>query len=197
MAFPKIHELHTADLAILNSCLLYKSKPVRCQTGIVLCPYGVSEEGKLKFSVSDAGTKVLRHIDTMVEQYAESRGMEYISVFSSDMMNIKIGPWTRFFDSNKVLLSNDNSVLTTEFTASILLEMTNISEFNEKLILSVKLMQVMVRTYNQFPRGCVIFNNIDDLREALTADASAQCVEGSGHAGQNFKDDDSTNELLD
>jgi hypothetical protein len=163
--FPKISDINTDGIKIKADRVYYNDTFLRCQTGLVECSGGVSEDGKIRFTLSASAQSRLKHIDSMIEILAEEKGVDYHPISST---SLTVGLWTRFFDNNKAHIDNMSSMLSTEFTALILLDMSKIIMFNDKLMLSVTVQQVMVRTYNQLPSGCVIYTSLTDLRIAMT-----------------------------
>lgn len=186
--FPKIHELNTNAISISDEGrITYNSKPLRMQTGIVLCSL---DDKRLKFEVSPAGDKVLQEINSLLSNYAESRDMEHFTL--SNPLNLTVGPWTRYFDCNRAPIT-DNSL--SEFSGYVMLEFSNIIEYNGKLLMSIRVLQVLVRTYNQLPRGCAIFTSVEEL-ELSSKPSLEPVLEPSLQPALSLENTD-VNELLD
>ena len=178
--FPKISEINTTGIVvkkgssdnILPMNLYYNNNFLRCQTGLIECKGGVSEDGKIRFKLSNAASVKIREIDTMVADLAEEQGIDHHPIAPLDedddlSLSLSVGSWTKFFDNNKAPIDNNSSMLSTEFTALILLDMSRLVVFNDRFMLSITVQQVMVRTYSQLPRGCVIYKSLGELRPVL------------------------------
>jgi hypothetical protein len=195
---PKINEINTAGITNKNGVFYYNSRPLRVQTGLVLCPYGVSDAGKLRFQLSATGLSKLEKLDEMVNSLAEQQGIDHIKISTDGWLNLNVNTWTKFFDSNKSLINATDGVLTSEFTGSLLLDLSKITVFEDRMMLSITIMQVLVRTYNQLPNGCKIFTDIDELRLNLNLNKQKSTIpQEEAVATVSMEEEDNLNELLD
>jgi hypothetical protein len=193
--FPKVNEINTAGILVKNRILHYNGGPLRCQTGLVECPGGVSEDGKIRINLSDSSLVKIREIDGILSNIAEQEEMDHQPI----SLNLTIGQFTRFFDSNKEPIDRNSSILASEFTALVLLDMSRLIVFNDRLMLSVTVQQVMVRAYNQLPRGCFIYSSLSELRESGALDNRNGSDEADTHTEEACVSDESAgdiNELL-
>ena len=80
---PKINEINTVGISESKNALVYNNRPLRVQTGLVLCPYGVTDDSKLCFQLSDTATTKLEKIDEMVHSLANEQGMNHIKIITT------------------------------------------------------------------------------------------------------------------
>lgn len=204
---PKINEINTAGIVLkAGRRFYYNNKPLIVQTGLVVFPYGISDVNKLRFQLSETGMSKLNALDEMVEEEARVQSMDHIKLISSSAssagwLNITVGPWTRFFDSNKAQVDFNDGSLSSEFTGSLLLDVSKIATVDDKLMLSITVNQVLIRVQNQLPQGCKIFTNVSDLRQFLDGCVKIKIdVETCGieeTLGDAVSVDSNVNELLD
>jgi hypothetical protein len=203
---PKINEINTAGIVLkAGRRFYYNNKPLIVQTGLVVFPYGISDVNKLRFQLSETGMSKLNTLDEMVEEEARVHAMDHIKITSSSSggwLNITVGPWTRFFDSNKAQVDFNDGSLSSEFTGSLLLDVSKIATVDDKLMLSITVNQVLIRVQNQLPQGCKIFTNVSDLRQFLDecVNAKVNANPETGGVEEMLGDaslDSDVNELLD
>ncbi len=203
---PKINEINTAGIVLKASQsgrrFYYNNKPLIVQTGLVVFPYGVSDVGKLRFQLSETGMSKLNALENMVEEEAQVNSMDHIKIACSEWLNLTVGPWTRFFDSNKASVDFNEGCLSSEFTGSLLLDISKIATVDDKLMLSITVNQVLIRVHEQLPQGCKIFTNVADLRQFLTGctaseDGNIEGIEGNEGITGIEETNSNVNELLD
>jgi hypothetical protein len=213
---PKLHMINPNGITV-KECdggtyeLYYNGKPLKCQTGLVNCPYGISEDRKLRVAFDPQAIDVLSHLDKIVSASAsadENAEVEHqpLSVTDNEI-TINVNAWTTFFDNNKVKINGVMDVpISSEFTAFLLLDLSKVYIFEGKIKLYIGLLQVMIRTVSTLPTGCHVFNNLTSLRTYLADgqrdDPEEGCEESSASAasGDLRCDDlrcDDVNELLD
>jgi hypothetical protein len=196
--FPKLNEINIAGVTCsAGGVLCYNEKPLIVQTGLILCPYGISDANKLRFQLSEAALGKLEKLDELVDSLAMKQGKDHIKIINDGWLNLTIGPWTRFFDNNKALIDAQEGILFSEFTASLLIDLSKVTMFDENMMLSAKINQVLVRTYSQLPRGCEIFTDVAQLRLAQSSGTSGSIPHVEEGEGVEEEEDLNVNELLD
>jgi hypothetical protein len=210
MSDHKISKLHvinphgvTVNLNKSNAPeLWYNSRPLRCQTGLVNCPYGITDDGKLRITMYPQALTVLHELDNIIKELAPTMDLEHVPLtFTDDELSLTvIGSRTAFFDSNKIKIAPE-TVSGAEFTAYILLDLSKPYIYDGKIKLSILLLQVLVRTFSNLPPGCHVFNTLEELRaHTLTQSTPMLPVleeEEVSVVAEDTSESSSSNELLD
>jgi hypothetical protein len=178
---------------------------LRCQTGLVNCPYGISEDGKLMVTLYPGAITVLNALDDLIKDIAQNMELEHVPLSVKDSVLVLNVNRTRvnFFDNNRVKISMDE-VSGAEFTAYILLDLSKPYIYDGKIKMSIMLLQVLVRTFSNLPPGCHIFNSLADLRTHIKQQSAHQDVaamecesSNSGSGSASAVEAEADNELLD
>ena len=164
---PKLVALNTSGIIIKNSKLYYNNKLLHVQSGIVQCPYGLSDTNRIKFKISSSMSKKVKDIETLIQATRSC----VIEEADGDYLDVYVSQWTKLFDNNKEPL--EYSFISTEFIGSFLLDVSSIYTKNEELSLNINVVQILVRSLNKLPTGCQVFKTIKDLREHLRKTVTA------------------------
>lgn len=208
----KLHVInpHGVTVSVKSNApeLWYNSRPLRCQTGLVNCPYGITDDGKLRVTLYPQALTVLQELDNIIKDLAPSMDLEHVPLTLNDAeLSLTVTGRTAFFDSNKIKIAPD-SVSGAEFTAYMLLDLSKPYIYDGKIKLSILLLQVLVRTFSNLPPGCHVFNTLQELRAHITLTQSVPMLPGLPEEDETTEDkveatssesdsSSSANELLD
>lgn len=121
------------------------------KTGLVYCPFGITDTNKLRCRVSD-------NLKSKIEDLSNTWECKFPCIV--EYLDLYVNKWTKLFDSNKEPI--DITDISTEFTCFLLLEFSKKSKE-----LNINIVQMLVRTLTKLPQGCIIFNNHIDLKKHL------------------------------
>ncbi len=209
---PKLHMINANGINVKipedrTGCareLYYNGKPLKCQTGLINCPYGMTEDRKLRVSFNPQATEVLSHLDKIIKDIAVDMDVEHQPLSIADNeVTLTVNSWTNFFDNNKVKMHGVTDVpISSEFTAFLLLDVSKVYIFEDKIKLYIGLLQVMIRNVSTLPTGCHIFSSLTDLRSHLSSSTSTSSTDAVNSCDLiedtdgNVNDGSGVNELL-
>lgn len=171
-----------------------KKTPLHIKTNCWTCPFGRDDQGKLIAAISDNQYFDIEELDRfgrdVCKYFLKHEGHEipddlddlpYKSLFHHidglDVLQLQMSDQTRVFDSNGVKLSTEqaNQWTAGQFSGHFLLSLglrvwtgdDGSLSSNGKFYWTVQPVQIKVKRYFTLPKGCEIFDNVEEFEEEM------------------------------
>jgi len=153
---PKVISINKLNIDLISiECnkVKYNGEKFYLNTGFIECPYGINDN-KFIADLKEPLLSKFNNLDTWIKENINRD--DYIPLISDKKITIFNTETTKVFDKNGDIIEDSDVLFSARFVASFLLDMSEITNYKEKCLLSHWPLQIKIKEFSLLPEGCVI-----------------------------------------